>query len=28
LQTGNDELGLAFDFTLSGLWITEIYIHV
>lgn len=28
LQTGNDELGLAFDFTLSGLWITKIYIHV
>ena len=28
LQTGNDELGLAFDFTLSGLWIAEIYIHV
>jgi len=28
LQTRDDELGLAFDFTLSGLWITKIYIHV
>jgi len=28
LQTRDDELGLTFDFTLSGLWITKIYIHV